>query len=144
MKKGDKILLSGVVYTARDAAHQRIFNFPDLFDLKDKIIFYAGPCPPTDKEIIGPIGPTTSKRMDKFSSFVTSQNMLAAIGKGERSDDNITLYKNAGVKYFTLLGGIPNVVQKCVKAAEIVAFENLGAEAIYKLSVENLPLSVEF
>ena len=139
LKAGDKILLSGTIYTARDAAHKRLAQILERnetlpIDLKDIIIFFAGPCPAAPGEIIGPIGPTTSKRMDEFAEIMHKNGVLGVIGKGERGVD-------AGL-YLKLPGGIACLVQDCVKKAEMVAFEELGAEAIYKLEVENLPLEV--
>lgn len=139
LKKGENILLSGVVYTMRDAAHKRLVEMIESgkslpLDLKDIIIFYAGPCPGAPNEIIGPIGPTTSRRMDAFAKKLFLNGLLGAIGKGEREID-------AGL-YFKLTGGVASLVQECVKKSELVAFEELGTEAIYRLEVEKLPLEV--
>ncbi len=140
LKKEDEILLSGEIYTARDMAHKRIEetlqngqNLP--FDLNNKIIFYAGPCPATPDEIIGPIGPTTSARMDKYIPLYKQLKVLATIGKGERTQSDSPIY-------FTAQGGVASLLAKCVKKAELIAYEDLGAEAVYKLTVENFPLTV--
>ena len=133
LKSGEKILLTGTIYTARDAAHKRIAEGVKLpFSLKDAIIFYAGPCPPRPNEVIGPIGPTTAKRMDKFAPILYEHGVLATIGKGDR---------NAKGVYFKAAGGVASYLQNCVKTCELTAFEDLGAEAIYKLEVEKLPLT---
>ncbi len=145
---GSEIYLSGVIYTARDMAHKKLVellengkNLP--FELKNSIIFYAGPCPRKTNEIIGPVGPTTSKRMDKFAPILYENGLLATIGKGARScevKDSIT--KNNAL-YFSIQGGVASLLQDCVKDAKIICFEDLGAEAIFKLEVENLPIKLE-
>ena len=148
LKMGDRILLTGEIYTARDAAHKLIdeyYNehnsFP--FEINNKIIFYAGPCPEAKNEIIGPIGPTTSARMDKYCDLLYSNGLLATIGKGERSAGcKEAILKNHG-RYFTAQGGIACVLARCVKKTEGVAFEQLGTEAVRKLYVEDMPLTVE-
>jgi len=137
VKIGEKVLYSGVLYTARDAAHKKIVE--DIkngkkppFEPKNAVIFYAGPAPSKEGEIIGPIGPTTSRRMDSYAPFLYEQGVLATIGKGEREAKGL---------YFTIKGGISNVIQKCVKSSEIIAYPELGTEAIRRLEVENLPLT---
>lgn len=148
LNEGDEILLSGTIYTARDMAHKRLVeminrgeNLP--FELKNSIIFYAGPCPAQKGEIIGPVGPTTSKRMDKFAPVLYDKGLLATIGKGLRSDDVKNNIRKNNALYFSVQGGVASLLQNCVKASEIVAFEDLGAEAIYKLKVEKLPVKLE-
>lgn len=148
LNEGDEILLSGIIYTARDMAHKRLTeminrgeNLP--FELKNSIIFYAGPCPAKESEIIGPVGPTTSKRMDKFAPVLYDNGLLATIGKGSRSDEVKNNIKKNNALYFSVQGGVSSLLQNCVKASEIVAFEDLGAEAIYKLKVEKLPVKLE-
>lgn len=139
LKNGEEILLSGTIFTARDAAHQRLAEMIDNdcilpVNLKDKIIFYAGPCPASKGEIIGPVGPTTSKRMDKFAPRLYEYGVIATIGKGDRTINGLNKL------YFKATGGIACVLQQCVKSSRIAAFEDLGAEAIYELEVEKLPL----
>ena len=147
LKTGDEILLTGEIYTARDAAHKRILDFYTEnnkfpFDIKGKIIFYAGPCPAAPHEIIGPVGPTTSARMDGYCDLLYSNGLLATIGKGERSEKALnTIIQNNG-KYFIAQGGIACLLAKCIKSSQIVAFEELGTEAVRKLYVEKLPLKV--
>ncbi len=139
LKTGDKIFLSGTIYTARDAAHKKLCdmiknNEPLPFDLNGKIIFYAGPCPAADGEVIGPVGPTTSKRMDKFASLLYENGVIATIGKGDRNLSGLNKL------YFKAAGGVACVLQDCVKKSKLVCFEELGAEAVYELQVEKMPL----
>lgn len=148
LNPGESVLLSGEIYTARDAAHKRIQNFYEKngimpFDIKDKIIFYAGPCPAAEGEVIGPIGPTTSARMDKYCELLYSQGLLATLGKGERSTLAKEAIKKYNGKYFTTQGGIACLLERCVKSCEIITFEDLGPEAVRKLYVEKLPVKVE-
>ena len=141
LKTGDKILLSGKIYTARDMAHKRLYNsilnnekLP--IDIKNSIIFYAGPCPKKEGEIIGPIGPTTSKRMDKFAPLLYENGVIATIGKGQRTF-------SGGYLYLKATGGVALLYQQAIKSAKIAAYEDLGTEAIYELEVSNMPLTVE-
>lgn len=148
LKPGEVVLLTGEIYTARDAAHKLIYDKYKsdktlLFDLKDKIIFYAGPCPAAEGEIIGPIGPTTSARMDKYCDFVYSKGLLATIGKGERSIDAEQAIRKYNGKYFVAQGGISCLLSSCVKKSEVIAFEDLCTEAIRKLYVEKFPVIVK-
>lgn len=148
LNPGDEALLSGTIYTARDMAHKRlaemIKNGEKLpFELKNSIIFYAGPCPAKQGEIIGPVGPTTAKRMDKFAPLLYEKGVLATIGKGERSIDVKNSIEKNNTLYFSVQGGVASLLQNCVKSAEIVAFEDLGAEAIYRLKVKKLPVKLE-
>ncbi len=141
LKKGDKIFLTGKIFTARDMAHKRlssmIKNNEKLpFEIKNSIIFYAGPCPKKDNEIIGPIGPTTSKRMDKFAPLLYEKGVLATIGKGERT------LSGGNRLYFKAIGGIANVYKNCVKSQKPVCFEDLGTEAVVELEVIDMPLEV--
>ena len=148
LKQGDNILLSGKIYVARDAAHKRLKQMIDdnaelPFEIKDSIIFYAGPCPPKDGEIIGPIGPTTSSRMDKYAVEFYNKGLLATIGKGERGKDvQSAIIKNNAI-YFSLQGGIASLIATKIINSKIIAFDDLGAEAVYELEVQDLPLKVE-
>ncbi len=142
LKKGEKILLSGKIYTLRDMGHKRLTEIIEKnevlpFEIENSIIFYAGPCPKNKDEIIGPIGPTTSKRMDKYAPLLYKKGVLATIGKGDRT------VKGTGWIYFKGIGGISNIYKQCVKSAKVVCFEDLGSEAMYELEVENMPLSVD-
>ena len=145
---GQELLLSGVVYTARDAAHKKLVEMINNgeklpFELKNSIIFYAGPCPKNNNEVIGPVGPTTSKRMDKFAITLYKHGVLATIGKGERSENVKQSIKDNNFLYFSVQGGTASLLQSCVKSAQVVAFEELGTEAIYKLEIEKLPVKLE-
>lgn len=148
LKKGERILLTGEIYTARDAAHKKIYELhlsgSELpIELSDKILFYAGPCPASEKEIIGPIGPTTASRMDVYLDFLHELGLLATIGKGERSNQAIETINKYNARYFSAQGGVACLLANCVKSSEVVAFDELGTEAIRKLYVEKLPLFVE-
>lgn len=149
LSAGRNVLLTGEIFTARDAAHKRIKEYYEAnhalpFDLKDKIIFYAGPCPAAAGEVIGPVGPTTSARMDDFCEFMHSNGLLASIGKGERSIKARNAIKKYNAKYFIAQGGVACLLSKCVEKSEVVAFEELGTEAVRKLYVEKLPVKVVY
>lgn len=151
LKTGQKILLSGEIYTARDMAHKRLVEMIQKeegaklpFDLKDKIIFYAGPCPSCEGCVTNSIGPTTASRMDKFASTLYNEGVLATIGKGERSEEVKKTVKQVGGLYFTVIGGIACLLAERFINRELVAFEDLGTEAIYKFEVKELPLRVDF
>lgn len=145
LKQGQNVLLSGEIYTARDMAHKRLVEMIEKgeklpFDLKDKIIFYAGPCPCSDECVVGSIGPTTSSRMDKFAAILHNQGVLATIGKGERSEEVKKSLTQFDGLYFTVIGGIACYLSSKFKTKNLIAFEDLGPEAIYKFEVEDLPL----
>lgn len=149
IKSGQNILLSGEIYTARDMAHKRLVNMIEKgeelpFDLKDKIIFYAGPCPSCDNCVVNSIGPTTSSRMDKYAAVLYEHGVLATIGKGERSEEIKIAAKKVGGLYFTAIGGIACYLAQKFLRKDLVAFEDLGTEAIYRFEVKDLPLRVAF
>lgn len=149
LKQGQKVLLSGEIYTARDVAHKRLVEMIEKdeklpLDLKDKIIFYAGPCPCSNDCIIGSIGPTTSSRMDKYAPILYKNGVLATIGKGERSEEVKKVIKQVGGLYFTAIGGVACYLSEKFKSKELIAFEDLGTEAICKFEVEDLPLRLQF
>ncbi len=141
LKQGDEVLLTGEIYVARDMAHKRMMETMPI-KVKDKIIFYAGPCPNKPNEIIGSIGPTTASRMDKYAKKLYKMGLLATIGKGSRSSEVETVIKECGAKYFTVVGGVAALLSDKVKKSEIIAYEDLGAEALYKIYVEKLPVKV--
>lgn len=148
LKTGEKVLLSGTIYTMRDAAHKKVAELiekgePLPFEIKNSIIFYAGPAPKKDDEVIGPIGPTTAKRMDKFAPKLYDMGCLATIGKGERSNGITNACIRNKAHYFTAIGGIACYLQKSFKKAQLIAFEELGTEAIYKFEIEDMPLYIE-
>ncbi len=147
LSAGDKVLLSGVIYTARDAAHKRISeiinNGGELpFELKDSIVYYAGPTPAKGDLAIGSIGPTTSSRMDVFSPLLISKGQKAMIGKGNRSESVVNAMKEYGAIYFAAIGGAGALYSRCVKECEVIAFDDLGCESVKKLIIEDFPLIV--
>ena len=147
LKAGDSVLLSGYVYTARDAAHKRLVELLDEgkslpFDVTDQVIYYVGPTPAKPGNAIGSAGPTSSYRMDPFAPRLLDIGLLGMIGKGKRSDEVIKSIVKHGAVYFAAIGGAAALTSKCVKSAEIIAYEDLGSEAVRKLYVENLPLIV--
>ncbi len=147
MHAGDYVYLTGVMYSARDAAHKRMIetlekgeNLP--IDITNQTIYYLGPSPARPNQVIGSAGPTTSSRMDKYTPTLLELGMKAMIGKGRRSDSvKKSMIKNKAV-YLAAVGGAGALLSKCIKKAETVAYEDLGAEAIYKLEVENFPCVV--
>ena len=143
LKTGEKILLTGKIYTARDQAHKRFLEDEKKpFEIKNSIIFYAGPCPAAPDEIIGPIGPTTSARMDVFTEKLLKMGLLGTIGKGERSDEIIKAFQKHNAVYFGATGGAASLLGQCVKSSKIIAYPELGPEALYELYVEKMPLFV--
>ncbi len=147
LRAGDRVLLSGTVYTARDAAHKRLFalldaDMPLPFDLKDAVIYYAGPTPGHDTIKIGSCGPTTSSRMDGFTPRLYDLGLSAAIGKGERNDAVAEAIIRNKAAYFCAVGGAGALISRHVKDAEEIAFPELGCESIKKLTVEDMPLLV--
>lgn len=147
LKSGDSVLLSGVIYTARDAAHQRLVELMDKgeelpFDLEGAVIYYAGPSPAPPGRPIGAAGPTTSYRMDSFAPRLHAAGVRASIGKGRRSAEVRESIRAHGCIYFGATGGAGALLGLCVKKAKVVAFPDLGPEAIYELTVENMPLLV--
>lgn len=146
-KAGDEVFISGEIYTARDAAHKRLIEFIDKkiklpIDLKGSLIYYAGPSPSPEGKIIGSIGPTTSKRMDDLTIPLLKLGLKGTMGKGERGEEIIKAFKKFKCIYFITYGGCGAYLSKFVKKAEIVCFEELGPEAIYKLYIENFPAIV--
>lgn len=147
LRAGDSVLLSGTIYTGRDAAHKRLCKLVEEgkalpFDIRSQVIYYAGPCPAKPSDAIGSCGPTTSYRMDAYAPKLCDLGLIGMIGKGPRSEAVIDAIKrNTGV-YFAATGGAGALIATCVKSAEIIAFDDLGTEAIRRLTVENLPLIV--
>ena len=144
---GDSILLSGVVYTARDAAHSRMVEAlrrgePLPFDIRGQVIYYVGPTPAKPGRVIGSAGPTTSGRMDAFTPELLAAGLKGMIGKGERSPEVIDAIKRHNAIYFAATGGAAALLAKCVISCEVIAYEDLGCEAIHRLEVRDLPLVV--
>lgn len=144
---GDQVLLSGTIYTARDAAHRRLVECikegrPLPFEIAGQTIYYAGPCPGRPGQPIGPAGPTTSLRMDPYSPFLLEHGLKGMIGKGNRSPEVVQAIVRHGAIYFVAVGGAAALIAKRVKRAEIVAYQDLGPEAVRRLEVEDMPLFV--
>lgn len=145
IKSGDRLFLNGIIYTARDAAHARLIDLLDQgedlpFDLAGQIVFYAGPSPARPGRPIGAVGPTTSYRMDPYAPRLLEEGLKVMIGKGPRGKEvKEAIIKYKGI-YCTATGGAAALLSKCIKKAEIVAFEDLGPEAIRRLEVERLPV----
>ena len=147
LHSGDSCLISGVIYTARDAAHKRLCELAaqgkDLpLDVKDAIIYYVGPTPAREGQAIGSAGPTTSYRMDAYSPTLIALGETGMIGKGKRGPEVIAAMRKHGAVYFGAIGGCGALLSKCVKKAEVIAYEDLGAEAIRRLEVEDFPVVV--
>lgn len=147
LKAGEKILLTGTVYTSRDAAHKRIKAMIDKgetlpFDLENACIYYAGPTPAPEGRPIGSCGPTTSGRMDKFAPLLLDMGLGGMIGKGERSKEVREAVVRNGAVYLCAVGGAGALAARCIKKCEVIAFEDLGCESVKKLYVEDFPLIV--
>lgn len=147
LSAGDHVLLSGVIHTARDAAHRRLCEAasqgePLPFPIKGAVIFYAGPAPARPGAVTGSIGPTTSYRMDPFAPQLMSLGLKGMIGKGKRSPEVIAAMKQYKAVYFGAIGGIAALMARCVRESSVVAYEDLGAEAIFRLAVVEMPLVV--
>lgn len=147
LRAGDSCLLSGVIYTARDAAHKRLCALIDAekalpIDLQDSVIYFVGPTPARPGQVIGSAGPTTSYRMDAYSPRLIALGQTGMIGKGKRGQEVIDAMKQHGAVYFGAIGGCGALLSKCIKKCEVVAYEDLGAEAIHRLEVENFPVIV--
>jgi len=147
LRAGDLVYINGIIYTARDAAHKRMYEtlleggaLP--FDINNQVIYYAGPCPKKEGEVIGSCGPTTSGRMDKYTPLLLQKGLKGMIGKGERSQDVIEAMAKYGAVYFAATGGAGALISRSVKKAEVIAYEDLGTEAIMRLEVENFPAIV--
>ena len=147
LKSGDRVLISGEIFTARDAAHKRMVetlkNGGELpIAMADQIIYYAGPSPAKPGQVIGSCGPTTSGRMDAYAPSLIALGLTGMIGKGERSAEVVDAMKQFGAVYFGAIGGAGALIAKCITKAEVVAYEELGTEAIRKLTVEDFPAVV--
>lgn len=147
LQAGDYVYLSGTIYSARDAAHKRLTESLAKGEtlplpLENEIIYYLGPTPARPGQVIGSAGPTTSSRMDKYAPELLNLGQTGMIGKGRRSDAVIASMKKNSAVYFAAVGGAGALLSKCIKKAEVIAYEDLGAEAIYKLEVEDFPVIV--
>lgn len=147
LKVGDRVYLSGIVYTARDAAHKRIVQMLDLgetlpFDINNSVVYYAGPTPAKDNLAIGSIGPTTSSRMDCFSPLMLSLGQKAMIGKGNRSQEVVDGMVKNGAVYFAAVGGAGALYSGCIDSCRVIGFDDLGCESVKELVVKDFPLLV--
>lgn len=147
LRAGDTVLLSGIIYTARDAAHARLTQAlregkPLPVDLRGQTVFYAGPTPPPPGRPVGSIGPTTSMRMDAYTPDMLAYGMAAMIGKGQRSETVRAAISRHGAVYFVAVGGCAAYMAACVQSCEVVAYDDLGPESIKRLEVRDLPVTV--
>ena len=147
LKAGDYVYITGTIYSARDAAHKRMYETMQEgkeipINLKDNVIYYLGPTPAKEGQVIGSAGPTTSSRMDKYTPLLLDNGLNGMIGKGKRSKEVIdAIVKNKAV-YFAAVGGAGALLSKCIISSEVVCYDDLGAEAIRKIEVENFPVIV--
>lgn len=147
LKAGDYCYLTGIIYTARDAAHKRMYEAIEEgkslpIDIKDQIIYYMGPSPAREGRPIGSAGPTTASRMDKYAPTLMDLGQIGMIGKGKRTKAVKDAMMRNGAVYFAAVGGAGALLSKCIKESEVVAYDDLGTEAIRKLRVENFPVIV--
>ncbi len=147
LRAGDYVYLTGTIYTARDAAHKRMKEALDRneqlpFDMKGNMIYYMGPSPAREGRPIGSAGPTTASRMDKYTPQLLDMGMGGMIGKGKRSKDVKEAMVRNGAVYFAAVGGAGALLSKCIVASEIIAYEDLGTEAIRRLEVKDFPVIV--
>ncbi len=142
LKAGDRVLLSGTVYTARDAAHKRFLTEGIPFDIDGACIYYCGPTPTPEGKVIGSAGPTTSGRMDPYTPNLLDLGLKAMIGKGVRDAAVNEAIKRNGAVYFAAIGGAGALYSKCVESLEVIAFEDLGCESVKRLAIRNMPLIV--
>ena len=147
LKAGDYVYLTGTVYTARDAAHKRMYEallkgekLP--FDIRNQIIYYMGPSPAREGRPIGSAGPTTASRMDKYTPRLLDLGLGAMIGKGKRSQAVLDAIVRNGCVYFAAVGGAGAILSKCIRKSEVIAYDDLGTEAIRRLDVEDFPVIV--
>ena len=148
LKAGDAVLLSGQMFTARDAGHKRLTALinegkPLPIDLKGQTVYYVGPCPKKPDAVIGSCGPTTSGRCDGYTALMLQNGLKGMVGKGWRKQEVIEEMKKQKAVYFAAIGGAGALYADCVKKADLVAFEDLGAEALYLLTVQDFPAIVE-
>lgn len=147
LKSGDTVLITGTIYTARDAAHKRMTELLDRgeplpFDIRDAMIYYVGPTPAKKGVPIGSAGPTTSYRMDAYAPRLLDLGQAAMIGKGQRNQEVQDAIVRNGAVYFAAIGGAAALMAQCIEKAEIIAFEDLGAEAVRRLEVKDFPVTV--
>lgn len=146
LKVGDMVYLTGPMLVFRDAGHKRLFesikNNNQAFEYSGETIYFMGPCPAKEGEVIGSAGPTTSCRMDKYTPFMLDNGLVGQIGKGKRDADCIAAFKRNGCVYFAAIGGAGAIYQQSIKSSTVLCFEDLGTEAIRRIEVENFPCIV--
>lgn len=147
LKAGDYVYITGIIYTARDAAHKRMYEILQKggelpMNIKEQVIYYMGPSPARKGHPIGSAGPTTASRMDKYTPQLLDLGLGAMIGKGKRSPSVVDAIIRNGAVYFAAVGGAGALLSKCIKKSEVIAYEDLGTEAIRRLEVENFPAIV--
>ena len=147
LKSGDEVLISGTIYTARDAAHKKLVDSINSgeslpFDIKNAIIYYVGPSPKKPGDVIGSAGPTTSYRMDAYTPTLLDLGLKGMIGKGSRNKNVVESIKKNHAVYFAAIGGAGALISSTIKSSEVIAYEELGPEAVHKLTVEKFPAIV--
>lgn len=147
LKSGQRVLLSGEIYTLRDAGHKRLVELLQRgeeppFPLENAVLYYVGPSPAKAGRALGSAGPTTSSRMDPYTPFLIGEGLRGMIGKGYRSDEVVNAMKKYGAVYFAAIGGAGALISRAIKKADVVAWEDLGTEALRRLTVENMPVTV--
>ena len=147
LRAGDYVYITGTIYTARDAAHKRMVEQKEQgmelpFIMKDQIVYYLGPTPNREGQVIGSAGPTTSSRMDKYAPTLLDEGLTGMIGKGKRSKEVIDAIVRNHAVYFAAVGGAGALLSKCITKSEIVCYEDLGAEAIRKIEIKDFPVIV--
>lgn len=147
LRAGDSCLLSGVIYTARDAAHKRLCELAERgeslpFDVKDSVIYFVGPTPAKPNQVIGSAGPTTAYRMDAYSPTLIALGQTGMIGKGKRGENVIAAMQEYGCVYFGAIGGCGALLSRCIQSAEVVAYPDLGPEAVHRLEIKDFPATV--
>lgn len=147
LRAGDYVYLTGTIYTARDAAHKRMYDSMKKgeelpIELNGNVLYYLGPSPAREGQVIGSAGPTTSSRMDKYTPDMLDAGLKGMVGKGKRSKEVIEAMKRNGAVYFAAVGGAGALLAQCIKEAEVVAYDDLGPEAIRRLHIEDLPVIV--
>lgn len=145
LRAGDYVYITGTIYTARDAAHKRMTEelaaggeLP--FDVTDQVVYYLGPTPNREGQVIGSAGPTTSSRMDKYAPVLVDHGLTGMIGKGKRNNDVVSAMKENTAVYFAAVGGAGALLSQCIKESEVIAYDDLGTEAVRRLYVEKLPV----
>ena len=147
LKAGDYVYITGIVYTARDAAHKRMYEALERgevlpFDLKENVIYYMGPSPAREGRPIGSAGPTTATRMDKYTPVLLDRGLKGMIGKGKRRQDVKDAIKKNKAVYFAAIGGAGAILSRCIEESEVIAYEDLGTEAIRRLKIRDFPVIV--